>query len=51
MVASSRVRLGGRGWVVDPVGGDALGEDVDGGLLACRDDERFVDLPASGHGT
>ncbi len=41
--------LAGEGGAVDPVGGDRLGDDVEGGLLPCRRDEDFVGRAASGH--
>ena len=41
--------LAGQGWAVDPVGGDRLGDDVEGGLLPCGRDEDFVGRAASGH--
>ena len=38
------------GGPVDPVGGDGLGDDVEGGLFAGGGDEDFVGGAASGHG-
>ena len=37
-------------WLVDPVGGHALDEDVDGGLFAGHAEEGVVHLRASAHG-
>ena len=47
--SSSEFGSAGVGGEVDPVGGDGLGEDVDGGLFAVDDDERFVHAGAAGH--